>query len=130
MLRPARYESRQSYCGDNGELMSSTPVGQSGQLGACWLARGMNFVADFLKPRLTQSHTTVVTPFYKRVIFVRFFNCPEFSSRLSKICQALDAIAGIQFRIGSRGLGQAVAFWFGLRQQLLQRVTGSWDLQS
>jgi hypothetical protein len=82
----------------------------------------MNFVADFLKPRLTQSHTTVVIPLYKRVIFVRFFNCPEFSSRLSKISQALDAIAGIQFRIGSRGLDK-VAFWLGLHQQLLQRVT-------
>jgi SOS response associated peptidase (SRAP) len=33
-------------------------------------------------------------------------NCSEFSSRLSKITQALYSITGIQFRVGSRGLDE------------------------
>jgi hypothetical protein len=66
----------------------------------------MNLIADFLKPRLAQSHTSVVIPLYKRVIFVRSLNCSEFSSRLSKISQTLDAIPGIQFRVGRGGLDE------------------------
>jgi hypothetical protein len=66
----------------------------------------MSFLADFLEPRLVQSHTTVIIPLYKRVVFVRLLNCSEFASRLSKITQALYLIAGIQFRVGSRGLDE------------------------
>jgi len=67
------------------------------ELCTCWLAKGINLIANFLKPRLAQSHTTVVIPLYKRVVFIRLLNCSEFSSRLSKISQALDAIAGTAF---------------------------------
>jgi hypothetical protein len=66
----------------------------------------MNLTADFLKPRLAQFHTTVVIPLYKRVVFVRLLNCSEFSGRFSKISQTLDAIPGIQFRVGSAGLNE------------------------
>jgi phage protein D len=64
----------------------------------------MNLVADFLKPRLTQSHTTIVVPLDKRVIFVRPHHRSESSRRLSEVAQTHDAISGIQFRVGSRGL--------------------------
>jgi|SRR5580693_3014339 hypothetical protein len=63
----------------------------------------MNLAADFLKPRLTQSHTTIVVPLDKRVIFVRSHNRSESSCRLSKVAQAYNTITGIQFRIGSGG---------------------------
>jgi hypothetical protein len=53
-----------------------------------------------------QSRATVVIPLYKRVVFVRLLNCSEFSSALSKISQSLDAITGIQFRVGSAGLDE------------------------
>ena len=76
------------------------------RLCTCWLAKGTNPLANFFKPRLAQSHTTVVIPLYKRVVFVRLLNCSEFSSRLSEISQTLDAITGIQFRVGSRGLDE------------------------
>jgi hypothetical protein len=66
----------------------------------------MSFLADLLEPRLMQSHSTVVIPLYKRVVFVRLLNCSEFSSRLSEISQTLDAITGIQFRVGRRGLDE------------------------
>ena len=66
----------------------------------------MNLIADFLKPRLAQSHATVVIPLYQRVVFVRLLNCSEFSGRLSKISQTLDAISGIQFGVGSGGLDE------------------------
>ena len=64
----------------------------------------MSFLADLLEPRLVQSHSTVIIPLYKCIVFVGLLNCSEFSSRLPKISQALDAITGIQFRVGSRGL--------------------------
>ena len=67
---------------------------------------GMNLFANFLKPRLAQSHTTVVIPLYQRVVFVRLLNGSEYSGGFSKISQPLDAITGIQFRVGSRGLGE------------------------
>ena len=51
----------------------------------CWLAKGMNLIANFLKPRLVQSRSTVVIPLYERVVFVRLLNCSEFSSRLSEV---------------------------------------------
>jgi quercetin dioxygenase-like cupin family protein len=56
--------------------------------------KGTNLLANFFEPRLAQSHTTVVIPLYKRVVFVRLLNCTEFSSRLSEISQTLDAITG------------------------------------
>jgi hypothetical protein len=71
-----------------------------------WFGKGMNLITNFLKPRLAQSHTTVVIPLYKRVFFIRLLNCTEFSSWLSEISQTLDAITGIQFRVGSRGLDE------------------------
>ena len=66
----------------------------------------MSFVADLLEPWLAQSHTSIAIPLYKRIVFVGLLNCSEFSSRLSKISQTLDAITGIQFRVGSRGLDE------------------------
>jgi len=57
----------------------------------------MGFIADFLEPWLVQSHSTVIIPLYKCVVVVRLLNCAEFSSQLSKITQALDAVPGIQF---------------------------------
>jgi hypothetical protein len=63
-------------------------------------------IADFLKPKLMQSHTTVMIPLHKRVVFVRLLHCPEFSSWLSKIGQTLDAISGIQFHLGRGGLDE------------------------
>ena len=68
--------------------------------------RGDDFLADLLEPRLVQSRAMVVIPLYKRVVFVRFLNCSEFPSRLSKISQTLNAITGIQFGVGSRGLDE------------------------
>jgi hypothetical protein len=55
---------------------------------------------------LVLSRATVVIPLHKRVVFVRFLNRPEFSSRLSKISQPHDTISGIQFRVGSAGLDE------------------------
>src|ERR1700686_3607644 len=71
-----------------------------------WFGKGMIFISNFLQPRLAQPHTTVVIPLYKRVVFVRLLNCTEFSSRLSEISQTLDAITGIQFRVGSGRLDE------------------------
>ena len=68
--------------------------------------QGMSLIANFLKPRLVQSHSTVIIPLYKRVVFVRLLNCSEFSSRLPKISQTLDTITGIQFQVGSIGLAE------------------------
>jgi hypothetical protein len=53
-----------------------------------------------------ESHTTVITPFDDRVVFVSLLNCTDFSSRLSEVAQTLDAISGIQFLVGGRGLGE------------------------
>jgi hypothetical protein len=64
----------------------------------------MNLVADFLKPRLTQSHTTIVIPLDKGIIFVCSHHRSESSCRLSEVAQTHDAISGIQFRVGSSGL--------------------------
>jgi len=67
----------------------------------------MSFLADLLEPRLVQSHATVIIPLYKCIVFVGLLNCSEFSSRLPKISQALNAITGIQFRVGSKGLHES-----------------------
>ena len=50
-----------------------------------------------LEPRLVESHTTVIIPFDDRVIFVDLLDRAEFSSRLSEVTQALDAISRDQF---------------------------------
>jgi hypothetical protein len=55
---------------------------------------------------LAESHPTVIIPFDDRVIFVSLLNCAEFSSRLSEVAQPLDAISGIEFLVGGRGLGE------------------------
>jgi hypothetical protein len=65
---------------------------------------------NFLKPGLVESRATVIIPFDDRVIFVGLFNCAEFSSRLSEVAQTLDAISGIQFLVGGRGLGERWPF--------------------
>jgi hypothetical protein len=65
---------------------------------------------NFLKPGLVKSRATVIIPFDDRVIFVGLFNCAEFSSRLSEVAQTLDAISGIQFLVGGRGLGERWPF--------------------
>ena len=51
-----------------------------------------------------ESPTTVIIPFNDRVIFVSSLNRAEFSSRLSEVAQTLDAISGIQFLAGGRGV--------------------------
>jgi hypothetical protein len=65
-----------------------------------------NYGLHLLEPRLVQSHTTVMIPLHKRIVFVRLLHGSEFSSRLSKISQTLDAITGIQFRVGSGRLDE------------------------
>lgn len=70
----------------------------------------MGFLADFFKPRLAQSHTSIAIPLYKRVIFVRSYNRSESSCRLSEVAQTHDAISGIRFRLGSRGLDERCFF--------------------
>ena len=62
---------------------------------------------NLLEPRLAESHTTVIIPFDDRVVFVSLLNCAELSKWLSEIAQTLDAISGIQFLVGGRGLGKA-----------------------
>jgi hypothetical protein len=61
---------------------------------------------NLLERRLVKSHPTVIVPFDDRVIFVSLLNCAEFSSRLSEVAQTFDAISGIQFLAGSRGLDE------------------------
>jgi len=61
---------------------------------------------DLLEPQLSKSHTTVIFPLDDSVIFVSLLNCAEFSSRLSEVAQALDAISGIQFLVAGSGLGE------------------------
>jgi hypothetical protein len=61
---------------------------------------------DLLEPRLSKSHTTVIIPFDDSVILISLLNCAEFSSRLSEVAQALDAISGIQFLVAGSGLGE------------------------
>jgi hypothetical protein len=87
---------------------TSWNTGQIYELGS--LARASSFIANFLKPRLMQSHTTVMIPLHKRIFFVRLLHCSEFSSWLSKISQTLHAISGIQFQLGSGGLGERWPF--------------------
>jgi hypothetical protein len=79
------------------------PWWDGSNLRSCWLGNGRNLVADLLKPGLMQSHTTIVVPLDKRVIFVRSHNRSEPSCRLSEVAQTHDAIPGIQFRVGSSG---------------------------
>jgi hypothetical protein len=50
------------------------------------------------------SSLTVVIPFHKRVVFVRFLDGPEVSGRLSKISQAHNTISGIQFHASGEWL--------------------------
>jgi len=61
---------------------------------------------NLLERRLMESHTTIMIPFDDRVIIVGLLNCAEFSSRLSEVTQTLDAISGIQFLVGGRGLDE------------------------
>ena len=54
-----------------------------------------------------ESLTTVTIPFDDRIIFVSLLHRAEFSRRLSKVAQTLDAISGIQFLAGGRGLNKS-----------------------
>ena len=89
-----------------------------------WLGKGMSFLANFLEPRLVQSHSTVIIPLYNRVVFVRLLNRSEFSNRSSEVTQTLDAITWSQFRVGSGGW-ESRAFWPGPSPESLRRVTGA-----
>ena len=92
---------------EQGRLIFGYPSWEHGSsLRTGELRKGIVLIADFLKPRLMQSHTTVMIPFHKRIVFVRLLHCSEFSSWLSKISQTLHAISGIQFELGSGGLGE------------------------
>jgi hypothetical protein len=62
---------------------------------------------SLLEPRLMESPTTGIIPFYDRVIFVCLLNCAEFPSRLSEVAQTLDAISGLQVLDVWRWLGEA-----------------------
>jgi hypothetical protein len=62
---------------------------------------------NLLERRLVEVSYDRHLPFDDRVIFVSSVNCAEFSSRLSEVAQTLDAISGIQFLVGGRGLGEA-----------------------
>ena len=61
---------------------------------------------DFPERRLVESHATVIVPFHDRVFFIRAFHGAEFSRRLSKISQTLDAISRSHLRAGVGGLGE------------------------
>jgi hypothetical protein len=99
----------------------------------CWLGEGMRFLADFLEPRLVQSHTTVIIPFDDRVIFVRPLDCAQFPSRLSEISQTLDPISGTQFLVGSKRVCKrrlhgtvCIRRCAGVRQRRLGSFTQFW----
>jgi hypothetical protein len=70
-----------------------------------------------------RSRATVALPFHKRIVFVCFLNCPEFSGRFSKISQAHNPISGIQFHASGGGALRAVASWRGLSQEPPRRAT-------
>ena len=55
---------------------------------------------------LAESHTTVKVPFDKGVIVIGSLNRAQFSGGPSEVAQTLDAIPGIQFWAGGRGIGQ------------------------
>jgi hypothetical protein len=87
------------------------------------LSSGSRCGLNLLEPRLVESHTTGIIPFDDRVLFVSLLNCAEFSSRLSEVAQTLDAISGIQFLVGSGGLGEA---WL-LGTVRVRRCAGVWQ---
>ena len=60
---------------------------------------------NLLQGRLVESHAAV-NPLDDCVLFVSSLNCAEFSGRLSEVAQTLDAISGVQFLAGGRGLGK------------------------
>ena len=107
MLPQATHEFfEQSCCCDDCHLIFRLPVVDNTHLYPCGLAKGMNLLANFPKPRLAQSRTAVVIPLYQRVVFVGLLNRSEYSGGFSKISQPLDAITGSQFRVRSRGLDE------------------------
>ena len=70
-----------------------------------WWERSLGHL-NLLERRLVESHATVVIPLDDRVLFVGSLNCAEFSSWLSEVAQAFDAISGSEFRVGGRRLGE------------------------
>jgi hypothetical protein len=77
------------------------------ELGTCWLGKGISLLADFLEPRLAESHAAVIIPLDDRVLIVRLFNSAQLPSRYSEVAQTFDAISGVQFRAEWRGFGEA-----------------------
>jgi len=59
------------------------------------------------EPWLVASHSTVIIPVDDHVILVRLLNPTKFCGRLSEVAPTLDAISGMQFRVGRRELGRA-----------------------
>ena len=59
--------------------------------------RGRRVIAgyNFLEPRLSESHPTIIIPLDDRVVLVRLLDCAQFSSRHSEVAQSLDAVSGI-----------------------------------
>lgn len=82
----------------------------------------MSFLADLLQPRLVQSHSTVIIPLYKCILFIRLLDCSEFSGRLPKVSQALNAHHRDSVPSREQMAGLAVASWLGLNQQVLQHA--------
>jgi hypothetical protein len=53
------------------------------------------WLADFLEPRVMDSHVTVIIPFENRVILVGPLDGAHFPSRYSEVAQTFDPIPGI-----------------------------------
>ena len=78
---------------------------------------------DLPERRFVESHATVIVPFDDRVFFVRSFHGAEFSRRLSKVSQTLDAVSWIHLRARVDGLGECGSFGavgFGCRAGVRQ----------
>jgi hypothetical protein len=60
-----------------------------------------------LERRLVNSGTTVIIPFYDRVIFVHLPNRAKFSGRHSEVAQTLDSISRTQLLTGGGGFDKS-----------------------
>ena len=72
-------------------------------------------VVELMRP--SSSHLTIASS------SLACSTVPEFSSRFSEVTQTLDAISGIEFLVGTRGLARAAASWHGLSQALRRGMT-------
>ena len=73
-----------------------------------WESVQSRFV-DSPKGAVTEADDLVSSLMKARGYPVSLLNCAEFSSRLSEVAQTFDAISGIQFLVGGRGIGER---WF------------------